>query len=822
MVPEQSSPQVREAIEELQLYLSDVLPPLVVADTFKLLLNFPASLVASNIQSWMAARYRAGSEIRVSDYLFYAIKKVFLIGQFRLVPKDPFSGFLEEVKSLVLGYCPQEERETLQRNMDRLGESEAVSSSVDALIRQNSGGDPLPASSGPPLTPEDLRGLRRFSLLLDQIARRMPAGLPGPGASPDPVAEALATAALTSHSSEDFERNLNRLRDLGLDIETTNVFRTLAASLPGWIPPKTPAPGPEAAGEKTAGAVEPPARESPTLEAMRRLVAQPEDPGEVARRFNEMVKAACERFNEGALPQAVTMLDLADRIVGEKRVDPGMVDAVRHKGDEALDVERLRRYAEAQKHHALLRRVLNFFAATNPKGLLGELLREMKRERRKLILQLLEVHGAPARQEALDRLRSAFGQGEGDERWYFRRNLLYLLRRIPSSQEGPPSEEDVDTAVRHAVLRFPAPLVKEAVANLGQLKHERAESALIKLLDDLEKMLIKPGQSTYDPREIRLLLDRVVAALARYGTAKARRAVVDHGLKKKAELGDTIARLSELAGQDLSEDAETVDRLLEALKANAPHKLFGIVLHQNDNHARHLIEALSSTPAPQVRAALEGLAKRFPTLEVGRIAAKAVATLDGSAQIPETAYETRSGDMDPFGLPALLQSLAESGLTGLLTLRDPKGEITAEIALKEGKLKSCEARGLTGEQALYQLLERPAAATTVFERQPPDLSEGPGAESLLEIPPLCLEGMRRYDEFQQAAALVPDDAKLKATAVRPDPHPGEIDGIFVNGLWNLVSAGALPRDCEGALTADAYRIRRQLAHWVESGALTST
>lgn len=817
MVPEQSSPQVREAIEELQLYLSDILPPLVVADSFKLLLKYPASLIGSNIQSWLASRYRAASEIRVSDYLFYAFKKVFLIGQFRLVPMDPFAEFLEELKGLVLRYCPSEEREILQRNIENLGEGETVSfHSVDALIRQRSG--ELGAPGGPPLTPEDLRGLRRFSLLLDRIARRMPTGIPGEGFSPDPVAHALATAAAISPSAEDFERNLERLRDLGLDFQTTDVFRTLAASLPGWHPPRPPAPETAVAGGKT-GAAEQPARHSPTLEAMRRLVAQPEDPGEVARRLNEMVRAACERFNEGALPQAVAMLDLADRIVKDKRVDPRIVDAIRRKGDEVLDVEHLRRYAEAPKSHALLRRALNFFASTNPKGLLADLLREMKRERRKLILQLLEVHGAPARQEALNRLQLAFGQGEGDERWYFRRNLLYLLRRIPSSQEGAPSNEDVDTALRHAALTFPAPLVKEAVANLGQLKHEKAEAALIRLLDDLEKMLIKPAQSAYDPREVRLLLDRVVAALARFGTEKAHRAVVDHGLKKRPELGDTTARLSELAGQDLSEDAEAVDRLLAALKANAPHRLFGFVLHQNDSRARHLIEALSATPSPRVRAAIEGVARRFPDLELGRVASKAIAVLNGSAQAPDAGFELRSAEMDPFGLPDLLQNLAESGMTGLLTLKDLKGEITAEITLKDGKLKSCESRGLTGEQAVYRLLERPAAGTTVFERKPPGGSDGAEAETLLEIPPLCFEGMRRYDEFQQAAALVPDDATMKATEVRPDPHPNENDGIFVNGLWNLVSAGALASDCEGALKADPYRIRRQLAHWVETGAL---
>src|SRR5439155_4011103 len=139
-----------------------------------------------------------------------------------------------------------------------------------------------------------------------------------------------------------------------------------------------------------------------------------------------------------------------------------------------------------------------------------ELLRELKRERRRLLLLLLEVHGAPAREAALDRLQPAFGQAVGDEKWYFRRNLLYLLRKIPG-RSAATAEEDVDIAVRHAVLKFPAPLVKEAIANLAQLKHEKAEKTLITLLEDLQKILLAPENSAYDPRETRLLLDRAVA-----------------------------------------------------------------------------------------------------------------------------------------------------------------------------------------------------------------------------------------------------------------------------------------------------------------------
>lgn len=820
--------EVREALEELQQYLSDSLPPLVVADSIKILLRYSAELVASNIHVWTASQYRGGTEIPVSDYIFHAVKKIQLMGEFHLVPQGPFETYLEELKERVLVYCPEADRAFLQENLARLREASSTSASTaspDLLFRQMPAGQGLTrATAGGSLGRgtgetggEDFQSLRRLSVLIERLEREVGAGGPKNTAAPM-ASQTLAAAARTSRSPREFEQYLERVRDMGLDINTGEVFKSLGSSLPGWIMPGT---------SSDPRAATPP---SPTLDAMRRVVTGTEDPGEGLRRFQEMVRSAVGRFNEGAVAQAATMIDLANQIIAEREVDPVAAQVVRKKGDDELDPERLRKYAESSDLHPPLRRVLNFFLALTPEGLLADLRREVKRERRRLLLLLLEVHGKEAREAAVAELKPPFGRGSADEDWYFRRNLLYLLRRIP--REATASiDEDVELAVRHAELRFPAPLVKEAIANLGQLKHERAESTLVAMLQDLESILIgKPDQSPYDPREIRLLLDRVVAALARFGTPGARRAVVEHGLKKKVELGDSMARLAELAGQDLSADPETVEKLLAALKANAPFKLFGLVLHQNDQSLFYCIEALSTTPTPEVRAAFEDITRRFSGHEIGKAAAKALAgfadlpapgTADagtpGGVAAPAPASATLSGDLEIFGLPALLQSLAESRVTGTVTVKDRKGESFGAIVLALGKLKACRTGLLSAEEAFFQILERPVPGTFVFTRSP----ELPGEDAsvLRDILALSLEGMRRYDEFQQAAAVVPDDVPLRQTDSKPTPHPDERDGILIRDLWTKVSTGATPRECELTVRADSYRIRRLLAHWVATGAL---
>ncbi|HEX7253528.1 MAG TPA: DUF4388 domain-containing protein [Thermoanaerobaculia bacterium] len=802
--------EIREAIQELSLYLSDTLPPLVVADSVGMLLKYSPALVAQQIQAWMGTQFRVSTDIPVSDYLFHAVRKIHMMGEFNLVPRERLIAYLEGLKAQVLAFCPEEDRQLLQESFDRLGEpSGSMAPAVDNLLRQR-----RPAAESASASSQDLLNTRRLSLLLHRLEREVHA--PGTGAldagwkDRATTAQTLATAARSARSAQDIDMMLERLRSLGLNLGTSDVFQSIGKNLPGWVPPPSARALPPDQVPPASG-----------VEAMRKIVTLADNPVEGLRRFHEMVRSAIERFNEGSLAQAVTMLELAKRLIEEGAVDRKAAESIRNKEDEDLDVERLRRYAESPEQHALLRDFLGFFTRLAREGQLHDLRLELKRERRRLLLLLLEVHGTVVRELVLENLRTPVGQGAGDEDWYFRRNLLYLLRRIPRPAEVSP-EEDVDVAVRHSELKFPAPLVKDAIANLSQLKYDRSEKTLIGLLQDLETMLSKEGEG-YDPREARLLIDRVSSALARFGTPGARRAVAEHGLKAKPELGDTMARLSELSGQDLSTDKDLVEKLLSSLKANTPFKLFGLVL-KKDRNLPSLVEALSGTNHPDVRAAFEEIVKRFQGEEAARIASKA---LDAFAHAPAAPAEAAapgpslSGDLELFGLPALLQSLAESGTSGVATLRSPKGDVFGTIVLRGGKLKTCQTGKLVGDEAYYQLLERPLPGSFLFARQPDGAAEDAAASGLRDVLALTLEGMRRFDELQQATALVPDDLVLKPTDVKPTPLPGEKDGILVNDLWTRVSRSATPRQCEAEIKADSYRIRRLLAHWMVSGALAA-
>jgi hypothetical protein len=142
--------------------------------------------------------------------------------------------------------------------------------------------------------------------------------------------------------------------------------------------------------------------------------------------------------------------------------------------------------------------------------------------------------------------------------------------------------------------------------------------------------------------------------------------------------------------------------------------------------------------------------------------------------------------------------------------------VFGSIALREGKLVEIRRGKLQGDDAFYQLFERPLPGQFAFVKGKP---AAPAGGAVREILPLTLEAMRRYDEFQEAQLLVPDDVKLERTGVNATPPPGEKDGSFLQALWERASQGATPVDCEAAVVTDSYRIRKTLAHWVEQGAL---
>jgi hypothetical protein len=818
---------VQEALFELQQYLSDRLPPLMVADSISRLVGQPPALVAGEIQRWVLGQYRGKTTpVPVSDYLFHAVKKLHILGELQLLAVPVLEAYLSKLKVEVVHICPEEDRELLATNLSALGTPQGgPTQAVDVVYRQPGSGDiagatlasaasrSTGAEPAPGLSPEAAQGLRRFSLLLEQLSRALPQG----AATPDPKAddrrqgvlsEAVAAAAASATSGKELEGHLAQLERMGEAGKTERIFQALASSLPGWA----------IAGPAADGTAAPPAADSAPALAMHRIVSLAPDANEAASRYRTLVHAAIKELNEGLLTRAATMVDLCERIVAEKKVSGPVADAARQTNLEFFNEERLRRLAESSGKHALLRRVMGFFVKLRPEGLLAVLEHEERHDRRRLFLALLEVHDAPARAAAFKALQESLVRSEGAASPYFLRNLVYLLRLIPRPDDAQ-LETEVDLVVRAGRSGGFANLVKEAIAYLGKVRHERSEAALISYLRVFEGMMLNPEQAPYDRPTVSTLLDRTASALARLGTRNAVRVVVDHGLRDAVQLGRTRTRLTDLGTQDLSAHPEAVARLLAALRADLPKGAVGRLLAKaKDDGTTPVVHALSGTPSAEVRAALTEVATKHAAEPFGLAAAKALNSFGGPPP-PAAPAASLSGDLEMFELPNLLQNIGDIRATGTLTLFNATETVVSVIGFREGKMVRIETGFLRGPEALYQALERPFPGRFAFVGSKVEAGEAAAGENPADTMALLLEGLRRHDELRRCVALVSDDAVLRVTGGAMSRPKDEANTALVEAVWERVGDGSTALSCEEGMPVDSYRVRRLLAYWVEEGSL---
>jgi hypothetical protein len=801
--------KVREALSIFAQYLSDTIPPVQAIEPVGVLLKESPQLMASAIVDWVPSQFRDnGEKASAADYLFHAVSKLQYLVHLQLIPERAMAPYLAVIKQLLLNHCLPGERRFLQEDFDHMGASDtAMTVPIGYIHRRMSAGR---CGAGLPGAAETLHpGDRRETILRDRLisAVRQPP-TDGEERHEDPVPRLIAMAASDARSDEEFRRLQENLKSLGIESGTDHIYRALGRSLPGWMIETT---GTDAVKSR-----------NPAVEAMGQIIHLAEDRWEGGKRFRDMVQAAVEQFNTGSFTRAATMLDLALGIGSDEKLDPAAVAGIRKTEHKSLDLNQLRNLAKQPDKRHLLLKVLNFFDAFTAENLLKSLQNEGRREQRMLLLDLLEAHGGTAHRIAFEGLKELLAGSNLATEWYFARNLVCILNRTPSPGDITPREE-IELIAPLTRLSLSAPLVKEAIKFAGQTKCVESEELLISTADKLERVVLESAASGRDSMPRLSLLDRTIFTLAHYATPGAYGRVVKHGISRRKGLGDTAARLAYLSGQDLSTDKESLALLIQFLMSKTPRKLLGMTIRRSENEQllTHVVRALSATPAPIVRKTFENIAAQFPETKFGQAAAVALKEFEASDTSAVPAERMLTGDLDLFGLPDLLQQLKRMQVTGILTLRDAKGNPGGTLSLHAGRMQDCSMGDLTGIEAAYQLLEVPLAGTFVFQGKRNNGTTGKSPEpGVPDLGAVLSEGMRRYDELQRARALVPDFAMLRRKGPRPALPGGKEDPELAARIWEKTRDGASPVECEAACRTDSYRIRTLLARWIEEGVLT--
>jgi len=818
-----SKDAAREAMLDLQRYLADELAPMMAVDAAKILLRVSPEYGALAIQHWLEGQLAAPDRaVAVGNYLYHAVKKIHAFSEMGLIDARAMERYAALLSRLVVRMCPEREQAELKLRLSRIGECETKLSAPVQLLNRELGSEEeeqriqeiLEETKRSP-APKTKTGAKtivtpRAAALMSRLDRSLAdAGEKEGGDQAEQVSGEVLTsvvtnAALESSDTEQFESTLDELRKRGVDPQLKELFRHLGKRLPGWEVDSAPGKGEDF---ESLGHL---------LKAMHRIVSFAGTPEEGVDRFSSMIYAAIEQFNDGHLAQAVAMFDVAQRLIDEGKLDASLSLAVRQRAESSVSLRALRRFASTPAKHGLLRKVLCFFGAFSPKALLEKLDGQPKREIRKLMLTLLEVHGSECRSEILERLGGYLSGSLRDVRGFYSRNMVFLLRRIPRLSDDD-QEQELRLLTEYSRLEHPFMVAKEAVGALTLLTLPKVQKVLLERLTDFEQQALT-GPLQYKVEETEEMLDRTCAALAKLGTRPALRRVVDHAFRTEARLGETLPRLQHLGNCNLNRDPDLIRRLLESLQAMLPARLFGVVLGRRVQQAVYLVKALSGTSEPEVIAMFEKIIERFPDLEIAEQAREAMIRFRSGSSSEAASPTSLTGDLELFALPSLLQSIADSERTGRLTISEPNGSARAVLYLFKGKIVASEVGRLRGLDAVCQLFERPKPGTFSFEHVSTD-DVAAQSHKPLDVMSTIMEAMRRDDEFQRSRAVIPDGSSMKPTDAKPTLPKTESDQEFARSVWREAVRGTAPETCEGVI-GDAYRVRQLFVHWYETGALT--
>jgi hypothetical protein len=826
-LPKVDSPEIREALEELQQYLSDDIPPLFFANSIQILFKAPAEVVAAQIVGWAMSQQSPGGPLPTADYIFHAAKKIHMLAELELLSKEMVIAYLTELKPALMEGCPAADRAGLAVDLSRLDLDVAMTGpgGVEVVYRRATA-DTEPrqrhrAGAGEAsLAGDDLdevsrsfgEGLKKLDFLLQRLDLDDAAPLAGKTVAISPsgqgglAAELMTQATVGAENAEELDKFLTELKRRGLPATPEGLMGMLATNLPDWAPPPVESDSEEAPPQAA-------------VRAMHRFISLAKDQEESQRRFDELVDTAVAEFNKGSLGRAVTLLDLAGSMAAKKEVDGVFSQSVQRRAHSKLDMEKLRASAESEEKHHLLRRFLAFFHQLSPEELLIELEEEESRDRRRFLLDLLTVHGPVARKAVFSDLSEVFA-GTAAFPWYYKRNLVHLLRSIPREPDEP-VESEIDILVGMSELNDQLQLVREALTALGQLQHPRAVTALAARVNEIEDGLLGQQELPHEDDQLRFLLDSSIKALVRMSTGDARRAVVAHGLKRQPELGDTVGRMVWLAGQDLSGEKDLIDRLVREIRAELPKRVFGLTLKtgRKEYVVETMIRALAATNTQTVRDLLQEIARDFAGQPFADAAQNLLNQMTAPTAEARPGGATLSGDLELFGLPNLLQNFADSQIGGVLIVFDRSGGTAAKMWLEGGRVLGAESGILTAEVAIYQLLEDPAPGRFELASTDDEPPQKVRTAEPLAIQSILFEGIRRYDEFKRAAAAVPDEARFHPTGSQPTLAEGDSDEDLFNEAWRRAAAGYSPVECEKELPVDRFRVRCLFEHWLAEGAL---
>ncbi|MEE4270293.1 MAG: cyclic nucleotide-binding domain-containing protein [Thermoanaerobaculales bacterium] len=140
--------------------------------------------------------------------------------------------------------------------------------------------------------------------------------------------------------------------------------------------------------------------------------------------------------------------------------------------------------------------------------------------------------------------------------------------------------------------------------------------------------------------------------------------------------------------------------------------------------------------------------------------------LEGTfASLDSRGSSNLGGMLDHFDLPTILQTVVESGSSGVVEIRDREGDTFGAVYTRERRVGPILCGTLSGEEAFVEIMVSPPAGGTFRFST---IGRQQETEESYHLQPLLFEAVRVKDEFNRFAAEVPPAAVLRHTGRLPE------------------------------------------------------
>ena len=542
---------------------------------------------------------------------------------------------------------------------------------------------------------------------------------------------------------------------------------------------------------------------------MQQIVSLPEDPVEVRAATATWWAPPPSSSTRATSGRAVQMFELARRLAAEKKLEPASLEPIQKKGHEELDPARLRQYMDRPERPQQLQEVMDFFErGLGAEQLLGQLEVEERRERRRLLLDLLVVHGEKARALASARLQSP-GGGQRLRAGATGSTCCATCRAPPAAGDG-----EIEAVARCAGARAARPSWSRRRSPTSGQTRDRAhgggaDGAARAWEAELERPGHRRGGREDGPPRSTGSRPHSPARAGRWGW----RALVGHALSSGRSSGTRPRASAELGSQDLVARRRTSSRR-SWRSARRPA-------------ARWRAEAAGVAPGPGAAALVGGArghahARRRCAARGGGSASVAGGRRGGGARAGGPACGPgAAAALAPLGRARRLQPARSAPPP-----RPGQGLRHAEPAARRGRGAPATDRLLAGRLSSARCAHREGRAAhlpAVRAAVPGRVRVRAGGARRRTQPrsrrsASCPGGRAPLAPGGDTSALVPEELPARGHGRGSGRGRGRGRSTSSSSaVWEKACGQVTLRQMESELAADAFRILRPLAQWLGGG-----